>query len=125
MGEGTEQVRETNRFHRWVQSSRVLEKVEPFMLVVAQGLGRLDVKLIQDTQELIGLALIERGSPMSISREEWENRSMSSTDHLTLSYLWVLGGYELVRAIEQRCHHNPLLLGNELSIKVTSVEHTF
>ena len=43
------------RSTRWVNASQALSKIEPFMIVAAQGLGRLDVKLIQSDQRFCEL----------------------------------------------------------------------
>jgi hypothetical protein len=80
---------DTARWHRWVKASHALDTIEPYMVVTAQGLGWLDCRLIDDA-ELIGY-----GTP-SVSQ------GMMLQEHLTLSYLWVLGAYELVRSADQR-----------------------
>jgi len=107
---------ENDRFRRWVKSSHALARIEPFMVPITQGLGRLDTNLIQGDQRFCDLQPEERSSI---------DEAISLTDRMTFSYLWVLGAYELVRAIDQRCHDNPRLLGNRLTTKVTAVKHTF
>lgn len=101
---------------RWIKSSHVLAIIEPFMVPIAQGLGRLDINLIKGDQKFSDLQPEECSSI---------NEAISLTDRVTFSYLWVLGAYELVRAIDQRCRDNPRLLGNQLTTKVTAVKHTF
>jgi hypothetical protein len=123
-------IRRDSRFLRWIEGSRSLERIEPMMLLPIQVLGQLDVELIQDDQPLTALALEQRSSSnASISNEERVYLGISFDtifkDQLTLSYLWVLGAYELVRAIDQRCRGNPLLFGNQLNTKVTAVKHAF
>jgi hypothetical protein len=80
------------RFYRWVNSSHTAAKYETFMVVSIQGLGRLDHdlyeqdKLISKNPEALSLG----GDPGALSH------------HITLSYLWVLGAYEVIRSIRQR-----------------------
>lgn len=114
------------RLLRWIEGSQALEKIEPFMPVIVQGLGQLDVKLIQDDQDITALAVKQRSSPdLSIGRQDLENWSISFMDQLTLSYLWVLGAYELVRTIDQRGRDTPSPFGSQLGGKLTVLKHTF
>jgi hypothetical protein len=84
------------RFHRWVKASFATTRYERFMPVTVQGLGRLDKDLFkQDKKLLAGLDLYQDGGdPGAISY------------HLTLSYLWVLGVYEVLRSINQSCRNS-------------------
>ena len=80
------------RINRWVYASHTAAKYEPFMVPGIQGLGRLDHDLYEKDE------LLAR-NPMALS---------SSSDlgalsyHITMSYLWVLGAYEIIRSIQQR-----------------------
>jgi hypothetical protein len=107
---------ENDRFRRWVESSHALARIEPFMVPIAQGLGRLDIDLIQGDQRFSNLSQEERSSI---------DESTRLTNHMTSSYLWVLGAYELVRAVVQRCRKNPHLLGSQLTSKATDVRDAF
>jgi len=107
---------EQERCVRWVQASLVLKMIEPFMIPVAQGLGRLDVKLILDDKRFSELPQTAQGSI---------DESIELTDRFTYSYLWILGAYELVRALDQRCRDNPSLLGQQLSKQINTLKHSF
>jgi len=96
---------EQKRFANWVKASHGLSKIEPFMIPVAQGLGNLDAKLIVEDDRYLKLP--------QTSRDTIEE-SMKLTERFTLSYLWVLGTYELVRTLTQRCRENGNLLGENL-----------
>ena len=80
------------RFHRWISASYTAAKYETFMVVSIQGLGRLDHdlyeqdKLISENPEAFSLG----GDLGALSY------------HTTMSYLWVLGAYEVIRSIRQR-----------------------
>lgn len=81
------------RFHRWVRASFATALYEEFMPVKVQGLGRLDQDLFE--QDKLILAGAGAYAP--------ERDLGALSYHITLSYLWVLGAYEVLRAINQRC----------------------
>jgi len=107
---------EHRRYVRWVNASKVLEKVRPYMLVVAQGLGRLDAKLISEDAGPPQAP----GDPVAATAE-----GLRLMDHLTLSYLWVLGAYELVRTIDQRCREDRSLFPHQTTAHLTTLKHQF
>jgi len=80
------------RFHRWVRASFVTAQYEEFMPVTVQGLGRLDQDLFEQDELILagGGAFAPEGDLGALSY------------HITLSYLWVLGAYEILRVINQR-----------------------
>src|SRR5690349_9865348 len=78
------------RWHRWVAASQKLKVIEELMMFPAQGLGWLDCQLIAEDTRLIDAPPFEPARPRALNEQ------------ITLSYLWVLGGYELVRTIDQR-----------------------
>ncbi len=80
-----------DRYTRWVNASYRAAFIETFIIMVVQGLGRLDIQLAA------GDANFLRRPPDSPVIEDMA----ALTDRITTSYLWVLGGYELSRTI---CH---------------------
>lgn len=89
---GTTSKEPPSRHHRWVSASHGLTRYETFMVSTVQGLGRLDEFLAaRDSRYVAGEGyLSERFGILDFS------------DHITLSYLWVLGAYEIVRVMHQR-----------------------
>jgi hypothetical protein len=81
------------RNKRWVEASLGLERIEPFMIGVVQGLGMLDCKLVPEDGRYEQLSEAER-----FTIEE----GLKLTDRVALSFLWVMGAYELIRTIAQR-----------------------
>ena len=63
-----------------------------YMLVTIQGLGRLDHDLHASDRELL--------SSTGAFHPDGDVGALSY--HITLSYLWVLGAYEVIRAMNQR-----------------------
>ena len=107
------------RHQRWVRGSFVLAKFEQFsisMVSVAQALGRLDCKLVADDQQFLTL---------SEKDHEREDEIMRLNDRLTMSYLWVLGSYELVRTLDQRASTKPESLSTELREVVVQLKRRF
>lgn len=81
------------RFERWISASFVTAKHQSFLPANVQGLGFLDEELFEKDQ------LIIQGIGLGSSDEE----IMTFNRHITLSYLWVLGAYEVIRILKERC----------------------
>lgn len=76
------------RYARWVNASHSLDHVLPGAATVIQGLGKLDAKLVREDTIFQELSVEVRGSV---------EESLKLTERFTLSHLWVLGAYEVVR----------------------------
>jgi len=80
--------------HRiWIDLSPKLGKIEQFMVPVIEGLGKIDSYLVLEDKKF-----------STLTQKETEALKIFSTltDRFTLSYLWVLGVYELVRTLDRR-----------------------
>lgn len=100
------------RFERWVNVSHALARFHPFLVILVQGLGRLDAKLIfEDTLQL----------PEN-TQAEIEMAALRRTENHTLSYLWVLGAYELVRTIAEKSRQDPSLQSSEAHHLLSDLE---
>ncbi len=109
---------EGNRYQRWVHSSHGLAKIggpaKEALVWVVQKLGRLDCQLISED---------ERFRRLSQEEKETIEESILLTDRDTLSYLWVLGAYELVRTLDQRCRDDKTLLPDNLANRIRKLKH--
>ena len=86
----------SNRLEQWINASHGVGKIEPFMVIQIQGIGRIDSTLFENDRKYISMKLQgENKSP-----EEWSASDL--TDSVTLSYLWVLGAYEIIRSLNER-----------------------
>ncbi|PWF74122.1 hypothetical protein CBX98_00240 [Vibrio sp. T9] len=85
------------RNNRWVAASMVASKIETFMLIPLQGIGKLDSKLVVADNNFL-------------SKKELSPLFDGLDEHITLSYLWVLGAYELVRTLEQSARDGNIYL---------------
>lgn len=83
------------RYSRWVLASHAVCELEPFMVVALQGLGRLDSQLTAKEREMAAARKLGHDGPTI-------QGSVDLTELVTLSYLWVLGAYEVVRSLNQR-----------------------
>lgn len=101
------------RLERWVTASQVTEGFEPFMIVAVQGLGRLDVSLLGEDS-----AFVEAHERNAISIDQ----HIRLTDRFTLSYLWVLGAYEVVRTICQRINERRDLVSGDVARQFKAVK---
>jgi len=84
------------RYLEWVQASRWLAHVHPMLVDLANGLGILDSRLIEKD------ARMQEMFPEHTGRIEMP----LELEHRTLSLLWVLGAYELIRTLVQRLREN-------------------
>ena len=80
------------RCERWISASFVTAQYQSFLPVTVQGLGFLDEELFQKDQQII------QGIGLGSSHEE----IITFNRHITLSYLWVLGAYEVIRTIKEK-----------------------
>jgi hypothetical protein len=85
-----------DRFERWIKVSIGLMRFEPHLMGLVQSLGDMDVKLCGTDEKLVDDYCQKNISP------DYENIQ----GHLTQSYLWVLGAYEVVRTLTQRMSEN-------------------
>lgn len=100
-----------SRAHRWIRASHRLARYEAFMVTTVQGLGRLDDLLAAtDAQYVAGGGYISESTGIG-----------DLSDHITLSYLWVLGAYEVIRAMHQRERDS----GSAPSISITELLRRF
>lgn len=81
-----------SRLQGWVDASYTTAQMDGPLIDIIQGLGYLDIKLL-----VTDAYLIKHGKDMSSDGE-----LMQIKEHLTMSYLWVLGAYEAIRTICQR-----------------------
>lgn len=81
------------RNERWLKVSIGLMRFEEHMMPLVHQLGRLDARLIQADE-----TWPDRFFGKKLSYED----STALHEHITLSYLWVLGAYEFVRTLCDR-----------------------
>jgi hypothetical protein len=102
------------RLKKWIEASIGLSHIEPFMMPVLQGLGSLDCQLIQQDERFLRLPENQRATI---------HEATMLTERFTLSYLWVLGIYELIRTLDQKCHANKNLLDEPLCKRIHTLKH--
>jgi hypothetical protein len=105
------------RYSEWVKLSHRLSRFEQFMIVAVQGLGQIDAKLAAQDRAFLALPEKERKSNFQVS--------LDLTERFTLSYLWVLGTYEIVRSVDQRCRENTSLASSQIQDRVRDSKRLF
>ena len=83
------------------------------MIVAVQGLGRLDVSLRAEDTAFLDAHLRDTNSV---------DEAIRLTDRFTLSYLWVLGTYEVVRTICQRMTQRSGLVSDDVAMQFTALK---
>jgi hypothetical protein len=105
-----------NRIERWDRGSFATVRFEQVMCITIQSLGRIDDSLIE-------------GDELFLADFENTRNSLSENlklhDRFTLSYLWVLGSYEVVRTICQRIEENRNGIPDEIVAKFKSLKNEF
>lgn len=81
------------RWERWLKASIGLMRFEEQMMPLVQQLGRMDIRLIQADE-----TWPDRFLDGKLSYED----STTLHEHITLSFLWVLGAYEFIRTLCDR-----------------------
>lgn len=108
----------------WVDAGHALNIFKIFHIIpIVHGLGQIDCKLIKDDMKYCKL-LSKNGSTGS------DDNSISEfSEHSMISYLWILGAYEVIRSIDERVDKNrggnPNILGEILNNKVKEVKKKF
>lgn len=80
------------RFERWLKVSIGLGRFDPFLTSLIQSLGQMDANLCEKDIELV-----EKYRKGGDAEEDY----VQMQGHLTHSYLWILGAYEVVRTLTQ------------------------
>lgn len=111
-----ERVLDQPRYAKWVNVSHSLDHILPDVATVIQGLGKLDAKLVYEDETFRTLSSEARGS---------FEESLKLTDRFTLSYLWVLGTYEVVRAAWARVDKHRDMLPRSLAKRLTAAKREF
>lgn len=80
------------RFERWLKVSIGLARFDPFIPNLVQSLGKMDATLCE-----MDVSLVEKYKQGGNANEDYK----LIQGHLTHSYLWVLGSYEVIRTLTQ------------------------
>lgn len=107
------------RYNDWIRASHAVGGIDhyrAFMCSTIQGLARLDCQLIAADEQFLLLTEQQRATiPVSVEL----------TERITLSYLWVIGAYEIVRTLDQRSHETSVTASPSMSKHIKSVKRLF
>lgn len=105
-----------DRYTRWVRASHALARIEQSLPSTVQWLGRLDVQHIQEDQRYLDLSEQLKATDVEIRR---------FSDHYTMSYLWVLESYKVLRAIYKQGRSTAELLPSAVCQLIRDTEQLF
>ncbi len=103
---------ENSRMSRWLATLYILDKIDTDISILVKQLAKLDNKLIEWSKKHDPESRIEKGT-----LDDFE-------EYLTISYLWVLGAYEIIRTIYQRCE-NQNIFRQEIINQIKDVKDYF
>lgn len=110
---------DNDRYTKWIYASHAVggvEQYKAFMAVAIQGLARLDCQLIAADEQFLRLTEQQRATiPVSVELSE----------RVTLSYLWVLGAYELLRTLDERTKKASSGAPSPMAARITETKHLF
>jgi hypothetical protein len=104
-----------DRHERWTRASMAVvthDIVGQFIVLPIQGIGRLDVRLIYN--DAVILRDPEAVDPSGLLDQQ-----------ITLSYLWVLGAYEIIRTLSARPDLTRADKDNDVALKVSQTKAQF
>src|SRR5262245_46521809 len=108
-----------DRYRQWIRVSHAVGGVDQyraFMAVAVQGLARIDCQLIAADEQFLQLTEQQRATiPVSVELSE----------RVTLSYLWVLGAYEILRTLDQRTREGSAGTPSPVAERITATKHLF
>ena len=104
------------RTERWIKVSIGLMRYEKHMMPLVQQLGRIDTRLMQADETWADRFLDEK-----LSDED----STNLHEHITLSFLWLLGAYEFVRTLCDRLRTDMEGVPEDVRNSLLAVKHRF
>jgi hypothetical protein len=103
---------------KWlVQNRGLTSNVE--LVVLLQGLGRMDVELINDALVAAENVNTQRTSPQTLS----STQILQPARHIYQSFLWVLAAYEFIRTLDQICTQDSTVYSSALSQDIKQFKH--
>lgn len=103
---GSNEIEEIDKI--WSDNTKTLGEINIEMVFTSWGLGLIDRKLRYDLDQIVDrLEKCEHRGPGFLL--EYPELSGKLLEFSTLSYLWVLGMYEIVRAIDERVKKSEII----------------
>lgn len=99
-----------DRLRKWIDASQCMRFIEMTLLPDVQGIGRLDVELIKETERLKTKSKLQKRIRLK---------------HLTLSKLWIFGAYELIRLIDEMTTKKKDLVSQKTKLKIKKTKREF
>lgn len=94
---------ENNRYSEWIENSFAVRFIDLLLVGNVQGIGLLDTELINEFPKI------------KVNFQSEEDR-IKKLRYITLSELWIMGAYELIRLMRD------IILNNDMFLKETKTE---
>jgi len=105
-----------DRYTRWKRASYALSGIEHSLVLTVQWLGRLDIQHLKEDRRYLDLSVQARSTDVEMYR---------FSDHYTMSYLWVLEAYGVLRTIDRCVRSDRALLPPDIYLMIRSTEEVF
>lgn len=102
---------DSQRRAKWIENQYPLVEIHEMLLIPYQGLARIDARLVVEDKNIVN-----------------ENSTEFQGDigpHLTQSYLWVLGAYEIIRTMSQYADKVENTKISQYKEEIRRLKHTF
>jgi hypothetical protein len=113
---------QVDRGQKWMLAAAGIGRTPHFAVMVIQGLGRLDIQLLREARDLNARL---NSMPAAPEVADYVARQDLLEGHLTLSYLWALGGYEVIRTIDQKAREGELDVSEEVRAEINAAKLLF
>lgn len=104
---------DSKRREKWIKNQDALMEIHDMLLVPYQGIALIDAKLVIEDKNVVD------GNPTGYKGD--------LGPHLTQSYLWVLGAYEIIRTMSQYANNkkNEDTKIGQFKEEIRELKHTF
>lgn len=102
---------DAKRREEWIKNQDALMEIHDMLIVPYQGIALIDAQLVIEDKNIVN------GNPTGFKGD--------LGPHLTQSYLWVLGAYEIIRTMSQYADNGKDTKISQFKDEIRKLKHTF
>ena len=102
---------DSKRRERWIKNQDTLMEIHNMLIIPYQGIALIDAQLVIEDKNIVD------GNPTGFKGD--------LGPHLTQSYLWVLGAYEIIRTMSQYANKGRDTKISQFKDEIRDLKHTF
>lgn len=102
---------DSKRRERWIKNQDTLMEIHDMLIIPYQGIALIDAQLVIEDKNIVD------GNPTGFKGD--------LGPHLTQSYLWVLGAYEIIRTMSQYANKGRDTKISQFKDEIRDLKHTF